>query len=285
MDMSSLLDKKESRQVSYNRKDLITYALGIGCTELKYLYEKDPNFCAHPLFPHVLMWDATTLGDVIEFTLPVKPEGENVFALHGEQTIEIFHPLPLHGKFNIDHEIIDIQDKGKGCIVIIDFVMSDEEKIYNKTRFGGFFVNAKSGRKNDKVYFPQLVRSRLKPDHIREFQTLVSQAQLYRLTGDYNPLHVDPVVAKKSGLDRPNLQGLSTFGFCSRALIDHYCSGDQDRLVSISVRFAGTVYPGDTIVVESWIESRDTIHFEAKTKERGNICITNGVAKVKSSKL
>ena len=78
------------------------------------------------------------------------------------------------------------------------------------------------------------------------------QAAIYRLSGDRNPLHIDPDFAKMAGYDRPILHGLCTFGHVGRAVLASYCDNDPDRFVGMSVRFSGVVYPGDTITTEMW---------------------------------
>eukprot|EP01047_Picozoa_sp_COSAG01_P069911 COSAG01_NODE_10464_length_2159_cov_176.909709_3_plen_79_part_01 len=34
----------EPQTVSFNQRDLLTYAVGIGCTEMKFIYEQDEGF-------------------------------------------------------------------------------------------------------------------------------------------------------------------------------------------------------------------------------------------------
>ncbi|MCA9544947.1 MAG: MaoC family dehydratase, partial [Myxococcales bacterium] len=80
--------------------------------------------------------------------------------------------------------------------------------------------------------------------------TRAEQALLYRLSGDFNPLHVDPGLATKVGFEGPILHGLCTYGFTVREAVTHLCDGDPSRLAAFSARFSSVVYPGDPLTVE-----------------------------------
>lgn len=45
------------------------------------------------------------------------------------------------------------------------------------------------------------------PDHIIEGTTFPGQAFIYRLSGDMNPLHVDPNIAATQKFDKPIIHG------------------------------------------------------------------------------
>lgn len=73
------------------------------------------------------------------------------------------------------------------------------------------------------------------PDKVIEEKTTERQAALYRLSGDSNPLHIDPEMSSMVGFDRPILHGLCTFGIAAKHIIKAYGSGKGSCLKSIKV--------------------------------------------------
>ncbi len=117
------------------------------------------------------------------------------------------------------------------------------------------------------------------PDWRVEYQTSPNQAALYRLNGDKNPLHIDPEFAKESGLEKPILMGLCTYGFAGRAVLHRICGGDPARFKSLSVRFTGMVLPGDSLTTEGWKTDSGTYIIRCKTQD-GRIVLDNAIAEV-----
>ncbi len=103
---------------------------------------------------------------------------------------------------------------------------------------------------------------------------------IYRLSGDRNPLHIDPAFAKMAGYDKPILHGLCTYGHVGRAVLSEYCDNDPARMTGLEVRFKGVVFPGDSITTEMWDEGDGRIVLQAKT-QRGDVVISNAAATVK----
>ena len=119
------------------------------------------------------------------------------------------------------------------------------------------------------------------PDLVAESPTLPQQALIYRLCGDKNPLHADPEFAKLGGFDAPILHGLCSYGMVCKAVVDHALGGDTAKLARYQVRFAGVVFPGETIITSMWREN-NSILIQATTKERGTPVITNAAITVRS---
>ena len=118
------------------------------------------------------------------------------------------------------------------------------------------------------------------PDRVIEVPTLDRQALLYRLNGDYNPLHSDPEVAKQAGFDRPIMHGLGSMGIVCHALVRAYCNGEPERVTAMSLRFASPFYPGETMALECFEESTG-IRFRARAKERDRVVLDLGVFSVR----
>jgi acyl dehydratase len=259
----------------YSDRDVILYALGVGATtqELPFVYEKNlkvlPTFAVIPAFP-VMMG----IGQVVE----INP----VMVLHGEQRFEIKSPIPTKGKLTTGGKIGAIYDKGSGAVIVVDSQTKDESGTVLFVNRASIFVRGAGGFGGERgpSASSQNVPPEKKPDYTVEYKTSTEQAAIYRLSGDRNPLHIDPDFAKMGGFDRPILHGLCTFGHVGRAILNACCAGDPARFKDFEVRFSGVVYPGETIVTEIWHESDKRVLVQAKTAERGESVIANAAATI-----
>ncbi|HXF52062.1 MAG TPA: MaoC/PaaZ C-terminal domain-containing protein [Dehalococcoidia bacterium] len=257
----------------YTQRDVMLYALGVGAglDELDFIYEKNlkvlPTFAVIPAFPVM-----GGLGSVITFN--------PALLLHGEQGIRLNGPIPTSGKLTTTGKIAAVWDKGSGAVVVIESETRDES---GKTLFSNtasVFLRGEGGFGGERgPSGPKNVPPDRAPDATVSYTTLPIQAALYRLSGDRNPLHIDPDFAKLGGFDRPILHGLCTFGHVGRAILHTYAGSDPARFKSMEARFSGVVYPGETITTEMWQEPGGKIYFQAKT-ERGENVITGGLAEV-----
>ena len=260
----------------YSDQEVMLYALGIGAgvpqtapEQLQFCYENDlkvlPTFGVVPPFPSLV---GLMSAPGMEFN--------PMMLLHGEQYLEIRkHPIPTSGTLTTKPKISAIYDKGKGALVLLDAVTTDEngEEVFFNTfsvylRGEGGFGGESGPKASDAAPDRE-------PDKVVEEKTLPQQALLYRLCGDRNPLHADSNFAAMGGFEMPILHGLCSFGYVGRAMLKEYCGNDPAKFKSMKVRFAGHVFPGETIITEMWKESDDKILVRAKTAERGLNVITN----------
>jgi 3-hydroxyacyl-CoA dehydrogenase/3a,7a,12a-trihydroxy-5b-cholest-24-enoyl-CoA hydratase len=197
--------------------------------------------------------------------------------LHGEQYTELKRPLPRAAKLTHRGRVKDIFDKGKNALVVQEIVSYDEagnELVRNEITT---LVRGAGGWGGDRGPSADVnVPPDRAPDKVIEEKVPAHQALLYRLSGDWNPLHADPGMAKAFGFDKPILHGLCSFGYAGRHVIAGFApEGNPDFMKSIRVRFAKTVLPGDTLVTEMWKESDQKIVFQTKVKERNEVVISN----------
>jgi acyl dehydratase len=251
------------------------YALGVGAgrEDLQFVYEQDlkvlPTFAVIPAFPALF-----AMGSAMD----VNP----MMVLHGEQRIELYAPIPTSGKLETTPTVTAIYDKGKGALVVIEAETVDvksRQRLF-KNVFGAF-ARGEGGFGGERgPSGPRNTPPDRAPDAIVEMKTLSQQALLYRLSGDRNPLHADPSFARMGGFETPILHGLCTFGHVGRAILARFCANEPTRLRNFEVRFAGVVYPGETIVTEMWQEPAGRIVVQARTRERGELVINSAAATV-----
>lgn len=266
----------------YDAKDCILYALGVGFgadpldpATLRFVYERDlgvlPTFASVLAYPRDWMNTAATGVDWRK-------------AVHGEQHMRFARPLPTAATVRGTLRIRDVIDKGvdKGALLIVEHVLSDAESgaalcTTTQTIFcrgdGGF-----GGRPQPPApTTPARVIPDRAPDHVCDLPTRAEAALIYRLSGDRNPLHVDPAAARIAGYPRPILHGLASFGVAGHALLKALCGYDPARLSAIGGRFSAPVYPGETIRTEMWLSDND-VTFRCRVPARDVTVIGHGNA-------
>jgi acyl dehydratase len=259
-------------EFSYEERDVMLYALGIGAKELEFTFERGlkavPTFAVIPAFPALMGMSAS---------VEVNP----VMILHGEQGFRIAKEIPTSGTLTTSGKISGVYDKGKGALVVIDTETKDSAGETVFTNRSGVFVRGAGGFGGERGPEAGNAAPERAPDKSVADTTLDIQAAIYRLSGDRNPLHIDPAFASMAGYDRPILHGLCSFGYAGRAVLQEYCGNDTSKFVCLSVRFTGVVYPGDTITTDMWDEGNGKILLQSKTQE-GRVVISNAVAEVKA---
>lgn len=255
----------------YEERDVMLYALGVGATELDFVFERNlkvlPTFAVIPGFPAMMGLAAT---------VEINP----VMLLHGEQRIKLHKPIPTKGKLTTGGKVTGVYDKGKGALLVVEAETKDEQGEVLFANTAGVFVRGAGGFGGERGPEAGNKAPDRAPDKTVEMQTLPIQAMIYRLSGDRNPLHIDPAFAKMAGYDKPILHGLCSYGHVGRAVLSEYCDNDPARMTGLEVRFSGVVFPGDSITTEMWDEGDGRIVLQAKT-QRGDVVISNAAATVK----
>jgi acyl dehydratase len=201
--------------------------------------------------------------------------------LHGEQSFEIHNPLPPESTVVGTHEIVAVEDKGAGKGAILHQIKRLNDKASGQllaTVRSVLFMRGDGGCGGfGEVPEPARPRPESAPSSTCEISTLPQSALIYRLSGDYNPIHADPATAVKAGFEAPILHGLCTFGVATRALLSTFANDAPDRLKSLSVRFSRPVFPGETIRTE-FFGTGSEVRFRSRVVERDLIVLDRGSA-------
>ena len=256
------------------KRDTMLYALGIGATELEFIYEE--HLAALPTMAVILgypgfFWRDPALGVNWQKLL------------HGEQSTVLHRPLPVEGEIVGETRIEALFDKGadKGAIALVTREIRDGDGTHLATVRATTFLRGDGGFGGSSEGAP---RSHPLPDRAPNasvtLTTAANQAQIYRLSGDYNPLHIDPDVAAAGGFSAPILHGLATYGIVGRALLTARGGNDPVALRRMDCRFSSPVYPGETIETEIWDAPDGSTAFRARVIERDLVVLTNGFAEI-----
>lgn len=262
---------------SYTEKDSMLYALGVGmgidpmdedC--LKFVYEDGlktlPSQSVVLAYPGFWAKEPDTEIDWVK-------------VLHAGQEIIVHNPLPPSGTVVAETRITEVNDKGEraGALIVSERTVTDKESGTEYCTLvttilargdGGFGGAKKATPKTDLIPSSE-------SDIVCDLPTLPQQALLYRLSGDFNPLHASPSVATDAGFERPILHGLCTLGVLTHALMRSCCDYDPNRFKRMRLRFSAPVYPGDTIRTEIWRNGNE-VAFRCKSLEQDKIVINNG---------
>lgn len=273
----------QEQKTSYDERDLSLYALGVGAgadplddSDLRFIYEMHgTGFQALPTF---------AVTPAIKLVVEMAKRGEQAPGLnyglerilHGEQYLELKAPLPTKATLTHKAKIKNIYDKGKNALVVTEIRSFDEngtEIIYNEFTS---VVRGAGGWGGDRGPSSEInTPPDRAPDATITQKISDNQALLYRLSGDINPLHIDPMFAQMFGFDKPILHGLCTFGYATRHVLKTFASNDGRLFKSIKVRFSDSVFPGETLVTEIWKISDTQFVFRAKVQERNKIVLSN----------
>lgn len=267
---------------TYTAKDAILYALGLGngldpedINALPFVYEKGQKVL--PTLAVVLAHPGFWIRDLDTGIDWVK-------VVHGEQGLTLHKPLQPSGTVIGRNRVVDVIDKGpgRGALVFSERTLFDKGTgdliaTINQTSFcrgdGGF-----GGPERPQ---PQPHRLPDRPaDRTCVLPTSPQAALIYRLSGDYNPLHAEPAIAKAAGFARPILHGLATYGVAGQAILKAVCDHRPERILSLNARFTAPVYPGETFRTEIWLDG-NVVSFQVRCLERDVVAISNGRAELR----
>lgn len=259
----------------FNYKDVILYALGVGATvtdesDLRFLYENHPEFSVLPTF-FILPGLLSVMGSDLTAKAIPHAQFDLTNILHGEQYIELFDSVPTDGVLTTTSTVIDVLDKKSGALVVTQSESFDENGTLVARGQSSTFVvgvgnfNGKSKASPEvKALMPNPKRS---PDASVQIKTSRDQAALYRLSGDLNPMHIDPSFSAIAGYKTPILHGLCTMGISVKAVLKRYGNDDSSLFKAAKVRFSKPVLPGQTLRIDMWKEANNRVCFRTVVVE------------------
>lgn len=309
VDVSSYITGEWSKpqEVVYNQRDLLLYAVGIGCgqagpehyDDLRFLYEQEPNFAAFPTYPFVLNQKGVTQ----DVDTPASSDmylGKNRPKTSGKPKSPEARGLPIKGvKVGVDYErycvkmkaipsgggklfmrtrLYGVTQKKRGVVTEMESELYGEDgTVYYKFIGGGFAIGGYGIKDAGQTVATDITPPSRAPDWVDELKIGHQQHVIYRLSGDYNPLHIDPKFpgVKGGGFPEPILHGLCSLGHASRMVLRTCGDNDPDRFKAIKVRFSSPVLPGQTLITEMWNDDGGKIIFQTKVKETGKTVISN----------
>lgn len=282
--MTITLDKLMAQQAkdvayAYTERDTMLYALAIGMgrdpmneIELDFVYERRGRLRAVPS-------QAVTVSRhnlIFEIGMEVEK------FLHAEQLLTLHRPLPTSAELLADHRVVNVFDKGaaKGIMVETDSrvrlkdgaPLFDIYNLYYCRGDGG--IGNSGGRQRPAHEMPHR-----KPDLVRSFETLPGQALLYRLTGDRNVIHADPVLAREHGFTAPILHGSCTLAIACLEVLAGVCGHDNTRMKTFGTRFTSVVYPGERIETDIWVDGNQ-VSFRCRVPGRDAVVLDHGQCRI-----
>ncbi|CAF9909652.1 MAG: hypothetical protein HETSPECPRED_009487 [Heterodermia speciosa] len=309
------------QEASWLKRDVLLFAHSIGCTadELHFLYELHPDFQVFPTYPVILRTNPSqdpqpgantpiafkrTDQEVIDFLarnraapIPNVPKFDPKRVVDGQRSITFLKPLPSTSSpqtFLINSKILGVYDKGKAGSVIDTETTLTEKKtgdVYAKMVGSAFYVgqgNWGGPKGPSTVNYPPPEGKR--PDAVHTLQTDGQTAHLYRLNGDYNPLHATPEPGQRMGFGGAIMHGLFSWNAACHGLLLTLGNSDPANIREYQARFAAPVRPGDKLVTEAWRTGKfsdggwEEIRFVTRVED-GKVVLSNGRALMKCAGL
>ncbi|MEO8656454.1 MAG: MaoC/PaaZ C-terminal domain-containing protein [Ramlibacter sp.] len=266
---------------AYTARDSILYALGVGLGadpldvgQLRYLYEGAPGgLQALPAMVNVLGYPGFW---------PSQPDTGITWKklLHAEQSFVLHRPLPAQAQVIGRNRVVALHDKGseRGALMVQRRELTDAgtgDALVTVTLTAMLRADGGFGGAHGEPLAPPHVLPERAPDHVCDLATLRQAALLYRLSGDYNTVHADPVIASQAGFPRPILHGLCTMGVAMHAILKSLLAYDASSVRAMRVRFTAPVFPGETIRTEIWRDG-SVVSFRSSVLERNVLVLGAG---------
>ncbi|HZC70797.1 MAG TPA: MaoC/PaaZ C-terminal domain-containing protein [Jatrophihabitans sp.] len=244
-----------AQDFAWSASDVLLYHLALGAgadptnpQELRYTIEDEL---------HVLPTFAAVVAPSLHAVEPPRVEYPGVSldlatVLHGTQRIDVHHPLPTDGKARAVARVTGVYDKGSAAVLETQTVVSDLDGAPIWTNTSSIFARGEGGFGGARGPSGPPPPPDREPDAVLVTPTAPQQALWYRLLGDRNPLHSHPAFAARAGFPRPILHGLCTYAMVCKAVVDAELGGDVARVAGYAVRFAGAVFPGETLRTSVW---------------------------------
>ena len=256
--------------INYTQRDVLLYAVGIGCSDLRFVYEGHAQHAVFPSF--AIRWG----GAGLKLDPAALPPSPGPLTIDAERHLEQLAPLPLQGTVLVRSRLLAVHPRGKGgSFTELETEVRDEAGTQCTRIVTGIFRRGVAALGDIEPFAGRGISPSLKlpaPEHEPDLQVQAhiadNQAWLYRLSGDYNPLHIDPEAARFGGFEAPILHGLCTFGHCAQLLTGALCGGDPARFGGLRLRFASPVFPGDTLRLLAWHDGPGRVRVEGRVGER-----------------
>jgi acyl dehydratase len=280
MNLASQLGRTKISTFTWSQDDCILYGLAVGVgaspQELKFVYEN--GLVPLPTFSSLAGREAGLKASDLDVNYSK--------VVHKSQNTLFHTPLPSCGALTVNSRVIQVEDQGiaKGAEILIQTILSDPlngkltatiETILQARADGVLAQQPPKALSNS-------VMPTRAADLTIQIQVARNSALLYRLCGDRNPIHVDPIGAARAGFSRPLLHGLCFYGMLCHALIRECCAFDQSRLTRLHVNFSAPVYPGDELEMEIWLEG-DDLAFQVHAPARQSIVSRGGRATLRAA--
>jgi acyl dehydratase len=294
LNLDAVGTKGEPTERSWSSKDALLYAVGVGAGasdptgfELDFTTENSDGVTQRvlPTFVTIVGQGGGAFGAIGSFNPAMLVHGEQAIALHGE--------LPTDGRISVTTKVAGIYDKGSAGLVVLESeAVHTDSGAPAFTSRSGLFIRGEGGfggprgpeGDEESALAGEPLPTR-EPDETVTYSTRTDQALLYRLNGDRNPLHSDPVFATRAGFDRPILHGLCTYGFTGRGLLHLVCGSDPARFGSMRARFSSPTMPGDSLTIAVWdVSDQAPGAYRFRTQnQRGEVVIDAGLLRTASA--